>query len=293
MRLRFKDQDYFPANGERPSHPGLALDDIAHFPEKHLPEQGWGLGARISASVLRRVENSPRFALRKVKDGGSHAVIFVNGFLSKGIADSSDWQAAMQDKYEHASWYHLDWDARNLFELLSPIPTSNWFSVLTSWHFAMKNAEQAGKLLAKAIVSTPGSRFTLAGHSLGARVIHFALHELSRQRRDCIDNAYLLGGAVGGGSKDDHCWRKATSAVSGKIYNCFSSKDAVLDWLYRNANARFSEPIGSTAINLAHIRIADLDCSELVSGHLEWKAQFGEILRRIDAGLGKSKNPLL
>jgi pimeloyl-ACP methyl ester carboxylesterase len=147
----------------------------------------------------------------------------------------------------------------------------------------MTSAEMAGKLLAKAIVATPAWRFTLAGHSLGARVVHFALTELARQRRKRIENAYLLGGAVGGGCKDDPCWELATSAVKGRIYNCFSGQDEVLQWAYRGANAMLSEPVGFSGINLRHERIFDFDCSALVTGHAEWKNQFGEILRQLDA----------
>ncbi|WP_374580516.1 DUF726 domain-containing protein [Pseudoduganella sp.] len=298
MKLRFSEADYFPYNGDAPSQPGLALDDIGLFPLSHLADHAGSVGQLLGKALRARFVAPPHFALRKIQGGDRHALIFVNGFLSSGKLDTSDWEQTAQGQFGHASWYHLDWSACSPADIL---PAESFLQPnagivlqpLVSWYRSMSNAEAAGKLLAKAIVSTPGWRFTLAGHSLGARVIHFALRELSRQRRQCVENAYLLGGAVDGGVKDDHCWRLATAPVKGHIFNCYSRRDAVLEWAYRGANARFSEPVGLSGINLKHVRIVDIDCTGLVSGHMAWKGQFQEILRRIDTSLGKQKNPLL
>jgi hypothetical protein len=61
-------------------------------------------------------------------------------------------------------------------------------------------------MLSPAISSTEGWSFTLAGHSLGARVVYYALKDLTMQRPLCIEGVYLLVGAVGGALKDDDCW---------------------------------------------------------------------------------------
>ncbi|XLZ68015.1 DUF726 domain-containing protein [Massilia sp. SR12] len=315
MRLRFKDEQYFPRNGEPPSHAGLALDEIDQFSRLHLAAKAnplitkaalaglllisGGVGSIVVRSSLKWAFAPSRFDINKIRSGEKHAVIFVNGFLSAGNSDTDDWQTGIKEKYAQADWYHLDWDAcsnpANLlsFQGIADAVLGPSRPAIAAWHLSLNAAETAGKLLAKAIVSTPGRTYTLAGHSLGARVIHFALKELSRQRQQCIENAYLLGGAVGGGLKDDHCWRLATTAVKGKIYNCYSRNDSVLEWAYRWANARISEPVGLSGIQLQHAHILNLDCSDIVSGHMKWKSQFQEILKRIDIGLGKPKNPLL
>lgn len=149
--------------------------------------------------------------------------------------------------------------------------------VSNPWHNAMVKASMTGIMLADAISRTPGWTFTLAGHSLGARVIYYALEALStREDPALVENVYLLGGAVGGGDKEG--WLAATKAVNGTIFNCFSKNDNVLKYLYQGANAGLSTPIGYREISLKHRQIENLDCSSFVDGHSLWKAAFGSIL---------------
>ncbi|MGZ8293572.1 MAG: DUF726 domain-containing protein [Telluria sp.] len=292
----------------------MELDDIAQFDDVmrrdqinflKLPE-GFFLGkiGRLLPLPGNDFSALEHFSIRKTRDGAKHAVIFVNGFLSQGEEDTSDWTNTTRRYFGKATWYHLDWEAtRNptkalasdfrqfLRKIIVPtfppnlgptttLPTSI-LNAASAWHLSMKNAEIAGRLLANLIARTPGWRFTLAGHSLGARVIHFALKKLAEQPRKRIENAYLLGAAVGGGAKDDNCWNQAADAVRGHIFNCFSEKDMVLANAYRGANAMLSQPAGYRGVHLIHDKIFDFNCTALVNGHLEWKSQFGEIIRQI------------
>jgi hypothetical protein len=242
------------------------------------------------------------FSIRKVRGGSKHAVVFINGFLSQAETDISDWTESTMRYFGKATWYHLDWEATlhpqnplkdDLFGFAaacSLVParqlsaTSAAYGLVdaaAAWHLSMKNAEIAGRLLANAITRTPGWRFTLAGHSLGARVVHFALRALAGQAPKCVENAYLLGAAVGGGAKDDACWTKAASAVRGRIFNCYSLEDKVLQNLYQGANAMMSKPAGYHGIHLVHDKIVDFDCSALVDSHMNWKPVFGEIISQL------------
>lgn len=236
--------------------------------------------------------SGPYFKFHKRRSGGRHAVILINGFMTRGDLDVVDWETAILDKFGEATWYHLDWDttrnpkdyAGDLLSIDSLLDTSlskEAFELLAAWHSTMQKAEKAGRLLAHAIMRTPGWRYTLAGHSLGARVIHFALKELAEHERQCIDNVYLLGGAVGGGAKDKNCWKSAVSAVKGRIFNCYSENDMVLHVLYRAANAMMSEPIGYGGIRLKHPRIVAHDATKEVDGHTAWKRRFGSILEQL------------
>jgi len=234
----------------------------------------------------------PHFDIRKLRDGGKHAVIVINGFLSKGDLDTRDWEQAIGRKFGRATWYHLDWEAyRDPLKQLGDILTfQSWRKepgkseppVALAWHSTMSAAEEAGELLARAILSTPGWRFTLIGHSLGARVIHYALKALAKHPAKRVTNAYLLGGAVGGSAKDNACWEAAVSAVSGRIFNCYSSEDLTLQGAYQTANAMYSRPAGYAGIHLEHPRIVDFNCSALVGGHMKWKSSFREILAQLE-----------
>ncbi|RQS60664.1 DUF726 domain-containing protein [Burkholderia sp. Bp8963] len=271
-------------------------------------------GGMISNSYFGTVDH---FGIHKVNHGrksNKHAVIFVNGFLSQDNRDVEDWTQHLGDYFDEDAWYHVDWESQNLQKLgmmVSKTPqkaglemakelgkraakegakkigpfsmASNIADVIGNpWHSAMVKASMTGVLLADAIARTSGWTFTLAGHSLGARAIYYALEALStRTKGAVIDDVYLLGGAVGGGEKDVEGWEIATKAVKGKIYNCFSEQDHVLKYLYQGANAWMSAPIGYHGIDLRHRKIENLDCSELVGGHTLWKKEFGSILAHV------------
>jgi len=232
---------------------------------------------------------------KKIRPGNRHAVIVVNGFMSQGVQETCDWEDVIRARYPSSTIYHLDWDAakaplaalQDTFSARYRSPVRHALSVVpalayaSAWHRAMLSAEGAGRTLADAIYQTPGWNFTLAGHSLGARVIHFALKAIAQRGSCTIDDAYLLGGAVGGGAKDDACWTSATRAVKGKIYNCHSARDDVLRWAYQGANGMRSSPVGLAGIHMQHDRIVQLDCSDFVGGHMQWKDQFDQVLWRL------------
>ncbi|WP_148289096.1 DUF726 domain-containing protein [Herbaspirillum sp. B65] len=267
-------------------------------------------GAVVSNSYFGQVGH---FDISRIQYGNKHAIIVLNGFLSQGESNVDDWREQLQMVFPKNSWYHTDWEAhalRKLGQLVAIAPKAAGlefakglakqalktagkkiapFSILNSltdlvanpWHRTMVKAQMTGVMLADAIARTPGWKFTLAGHSLGARAVYFTLKALATQDKPRIENVYLLGGAVGGGEKDDEGWEQAARAVKGKIYNCHSSEDTVLRYLYQGANGLQSKPIGYWPIHLEHDKIFNFDCTELVSGHLQWKSQFAEIVKQL------------
>jgi len=275
------------------------------------------VGAALGATQGGLIANSyfgdiKGFAIRRLRHGSKHGVIVVNGFLSEQGTDVADWEQTLSRHYLPDAWYHLDWEAKRLRDLgsmasasfgklknsvaikaaagraakaagkkIAPAATLTLAADLVDnpWHVAMFRAQQTGILLAEAISRTPGWTFTLAGHSLGARVIYFALEALSTQRRKPIRDVYLLGGAVDRG--DEAGWASATKPVRSMIYNCFSKNDEVLGTIYRTANGFMSDPIGFDVITHPSRKILNFDCTALVPGHMEWKQNFGEILEQL------------
>jgi pimeloyl-ACP methyl ester carboxylesterase len=134
-------------------------------------------------------------------------------------------------------------------------------------------------MVADAIMRSKQESFTLVGHSLGGRVIYYALQALATRRDIKIHDVILLGAAVG--RKDDAGWRTAQTAITGKIYNCYSSNDGVLRYLYQFLNLKFSDPAGLRPITYPGRKIENVDCSDLVGSHLKWKNHYGEILEMI------------
>lgn len=146
-------------------------------------------------------------------------------------------------------------------------------------YVSMVRAAKTGAVLADAITRTKENKITLVGHSLGCRVIYYALQSLSVSSVVKIDDVILLGGAVG--KEDSVGWKQAAKAINGNIYNCFSTKDQLLSKLYRIANANLSHPIGILPIPGRILKIKNLDCSKFVSGHMNWKQNYETVLRKI------------
>ena len=140
----------------------------------------------------------------------------------------------------------------------------------------MLRAAQAGAQLAESISRTSGQKFNLVGHSLGCRVIYFALAALSTKSQRYIGDVILLGGAVG--KDDEKGWTNALSSIEGKLYNCYSKQDMVLDKMYKIANANLSAPIGYYPIPFDMENLVNIDCTDLVDSHMSWKSKYAEIL---------------
>jgi hypothetical protein len=267
---------------------------------------GAKVGGVVAGSYFGDIEG---FEIRKIKSGSRHAVIVINGFLSENEKDTEDWESALKVHFPKDTWYHLDWEASRLRNLgsmvISSIKNVRGTVVLKGlakratkaagrklgpvtalaiaadiadnpWHVTMFRAQQTGILLADAIARTPGWTFTLAGHSLGSRVIYYALEALSSRPGKPIKDVYLLGGAVD--RKDKQGWSNALKPIRGTLYNCHSKKDDVLGVIYRVANGYTSDPVGYDRIPLKHRRLHNFDCSVLVPGHMDWKKWYEEIL---------------
>lgn len=279
---------------------------------------GAGLGGRagfgIANSYLKDIPDYNFFYRRApVKDSG-HRIVVVNGFMTENDKDGHDWSEGLEGYSEDSGLWYLSWESKTLLKLgktfsgtgghwlsgsvaakaaglaskqvakrLSFVTNALTVSELASnpWHSAMLNAEKAGTLLAEAISRTEGQTFTLMGHSLGARVVFFALLALATKdpEKRFVDKVILMGGAVG--RTDVESWDSAASAVSEGIYNCYSNRDRVLQLLYQGANAGLSKPAGLGPASCSYDSVRNIDFSDLIDGHNAWKPNLKEVLARL------------
>lgn len=244
---------------------------------------------RDGINLSRMLPRDDTFTIHERLGPGREGVILVNGFLQEGTATIDEWKTSLHSRFRDYSFFLVDWKANQKFDvaadivrflILVPLAIT---SLLTNnaWSRAQRNARAAGTRLADAIASTHGWRYTLAGHSLGALVIHYALLELASRKLNCVDDVYLLGGAVDGQESQKGSWDKAILAVDGKIYNCFSIHDKVLQWLYQTTHFGRSSPAGLKGIQTGSQRITNVDCSDCVPGHTEWKSNLKSVLKKI------------
>lgn len=269
-------------------------------------------GGAISNSYFGEVKG---FKIEKVNEGKGPALIFVNGFLSQENQNSKDWREAVRQRFSDNPWYYVTWESKSTYEL-GKLFSSNIGSkllkeilVTTSqkgskkfikylnpyhyvlagtdmfmnpWHSAMSKATMTGILLADLLARVKNEDgFILMGHSLGARVIHSLLCALSTKDNKIIREVYLLAGAVG--RNDARSWRKACSAVDGKVYNCYSRNDEILKYLYQTANLYQSSPIGLGGISGKFDNIVNFNASKIVNGHMDYKNKFGIILNSLNS----------
>ncbi|KAG6366725.1 hypothetical protein INS49_000905 [Diaporthe citri] len=145
---------------------------------------------------------------------------------------------------------------------------------------AVSRSEKAGKVLADALINkVQGERpVTLIGYSLGARVIYTCLAELAdRKAFGLVESVCLIGAAA---PSDPIAWRKIRSVVTGRVINVFSTKDYLLAFLYR-ANSFQYGIAGLQAIPEVQ-GIENVDVSDLVDGHTQYRFLVGSILQKLD-----------
>merc|ERR1711971_409214 len=133
------------------------------------------------------------------------------------------------------------------------------------WSVIMARSEKASVILANVIQSRLHGRrpLTLIGYSMGARLIFLALEQLSKQRvpssqtqdtlskensieqvqesknddNGIIMNVILLGAPV---STDKKRWSNIRRIVAGRVINCYSSRDWMLNFLFRSTQTTLS-----------------------------------------------------
>lgn len=144
---------------------------------------------------------------------------------------------------------------------------------------AKYRADKAGEVLADALINkVQGERpVTLIGYSLGARLIYSCLQRLAdRKAFGLIENVVLLGAPCPSDTED---WRKMRSVVSGRLVNVFSTHDYILGFLYRTSSVQLG--IAGLQPVLGVRGIQNVDVTELVDGHLQYRFITGSILRKI------------
>ena len=263
-------------------------------------------GATSAGSFYKTIED---FEYIKLTGNGKKEVVFVNGLFSQTDKLFTGWIHGIKDFYDDASFTGLRWESKALAKLgglelsdlsnvLKKIPKKlgavmtrlTKFKKLTGilgflglinnlWFVTYYRAAVTGYILADNIARLhKGTKIDLYGHSLGARVIFYALQALSTKDKVFVENVYLFGGAQE--RKDNAGWTNASKSVSGKIYNVYSSNDNILKIFYR-AGTLGSSPIGLKPIKSETDKIVNLDASEWINGHSDYHENFKIILNEI------------
>ena len=136
-----------------------------------------------------------------------------------------------------------------------------------------------GKVLAHLLLSgAHGDRpVTLVAHSMGARLVFHCLLELARRgARGIVQHAVLLGCPVG---TEALRWRMARRAVAGRLVNVYTRRDWLLG-VCAGGSSGWMRPVAGLA-PVAGAAIENVNCTQLVDGHLAYLAEMDTILDSI------------
>lgn len=262
---------------------------------------GGSLGGVVSYSYFSEVKG---FSIELMKQGAEPGIICIDGFLTEKKVEPTDWKAALSEIYPNNAWYYVRWESKRLYDIGKTIagaggkaaaqkiiagwakraaknaskrlgPLGYVLSALdvaaNPWSIAMTKAGQTGILLADILART-NSQYILCGHSLGARVIYYALENLSTKHNSkFVQEAHLLGGAVGNHEKD---WANASRATVNGVKNYYTPNDWVLATFYKAGSFFCSVPVGRNPIKANGCSITNYDVSNFVGGHTAFKDSF-------------------
>lgn len=200
-----------------------------------------------------------KFKIKQKQEGQGTVVLVINGFLNENETDISEWKQSLDVVWKDNPYYYLSWESQTVTDVLA--------LDRIAWVKAMNNAEKTGELLGK-VLSVYNQDIILCGHSLGSRVIYYALEYLSNHEihTSNITEIHLLGGAVGNKASD---WKSVKKFTNAKIYNYYSSNDDVLKYLYNIGTIFQSEPIGRHEIDVNSIK--NINTTTRVDGHSGYK----------------------
>ncbi|CAG5128179.1 unnamed protein product, partial [Candidula unifasciata] len=149
------------------------------------------------------------------------------------------------------------------------------------WSVAVQRSQAAGQMLADVLLAREqGNRpVTLIGFSLGARVIFSCLEELSKRKgsEGIVEDAVLLGTPA---PADPKVWARFAHVVAGRIVNGYSKGDWLLKFLYRASSVQL-QIAGLGPVKWVDRRMHNIDLTDVVSGHLEYKQQLDTILKAV------------
>ncbi|KAI1075509.1 DUF726-domain-containing protein [Whalleya microplaca] len=146
------------------------------------------------------------------------------------------------------------------------------------WSVSLDRAWSAGLILADSLIDRNlGTRpITLVGYSSGSRVIFACLLELARKGAyGLVQNVYLFGSPIVVKKEE---FIKARTVVAGRFVNGYNRTDWILGYLFRLTNGGIRRVAGLATVD-GIPGIENVDCTEFVVGHMEYRTAMPRLLR--------------
>lgn len=215
--------------------------------------------------------------------GIDEALIFIGGYLSEDNSspeDNGHWWWNIRRSGWKGSIYYLWWDASRHETVLKTAMLPGIGSI-AHWEKHEKRAKKVGELFLLPIIEDLSeSKVTLAGFSLGARVIYYALRELKEWPTSSkkINHAILMAGAIRRGS--DKNWATIAPQLHGYLINIFNENDSVLTTLFKTVALNRSA-CGTNPIKEYHPKIININATNLINTQKHLGTKYAPILPEI------------
>jgi hypothetical protein len=237
--------------------------------------------------------------------------ILIPGYMSQNHNNHKQWENFIIDFDIYVDFYFYTWDSKTGVKVINDIMkfiggmaltlfTRNFLKVFGAYRtYQHKNnlfartiqvSKYFGKLLAYILATQvffEKRTISLVGFSLGGHILKHCLKELFTiseylpQVKDIIQNIIFIGAATSIDSNKKN-WERLPEFVSGRIINCYSPNDEVLQGIFKYITKKDS--LGIVPFNLVknqHNFVENYDFGDWNIKHVEYKIYFNEILKKI------------
>ena len=152
-------------------------------------------------------------------------------------------------------------------------------------------ASLSGKILAHILASKlffKNQSITLVGFSLGTHVAKHCIKQMYELHykehipcNDIIKNVVLIAGATSIFGKEDKYNIIFNKMINGKLINCYSKEDQVLNVLYTGCMKK--KPIGNSELKIeGYDNLKNINFTPLHLGHTDYRAKMDLVMNKVD-----------
>ena len=249
----------------------------------------------------------------------THCYIFISGFLSEISDHYEEWENMALNITSNNTCYFYNWPGDSLSNVASETILNLGLTVLNNYSKINQNnnndlkiegtnkcklfdpgksfvdssnkAALSGKILALILSSKLFFKFqsiTLIGFSLGTHVAKHCLKQMYElqfkhniQCDNIIKDVVLIAGATCMKGNEEKFKNIFSNMINGKLINCFSKEDLVLNYLYTSCMDK--KPIGNSKLELnGYENLVNIDFTPFHLGHTDYRRKMDLVMSKVD-----------
>ena len=250
----------------------------------------------------------------------NHCYIFISGYLSATSDHYEEWENMALNISGNNTCYFYNWPGDSLTNAAGEVvlhlglsvlghiltqnrnndvdctnynndPKKNNFDITKSFIDSSNKASLSGYILAHILASKLFFKYhtiTIVGFSLGTHVTKNCIkkmYELHYKEHipcnDIIKNVILIAGATSIQGKEEKFKTIFSKMINGKLINCYSKEDQVLNVLYTQCMNQ--KPIGNSKLIIkGYENLINIDFTSMHLGHTDYRSKMDLVMNRVD-----------